>query len=282
MKTLSILILFFVPVLLFSDTLYLSNSNVVKGTIKSIDDDGIKIETADGLLEVSRSKIVRGEFFGDGDELSGDLVLEFLFDGKIKDSSGNSYPVKSKSIPYTLGINGDESGAIESKGNGEYFYIESSESISKIEEFTIAMNFFPEDTSSNTFLISNWENTFENYKAEGRFSLSVLNESIVFYVVDSNGYYQSLVAKDVLKLKEWNSVAISFSTGEMSIFVNGETVARNTISEDSLLKGNWPLYFLTAKYGKDFKNYNIKGKLDNFKMFDSALSDNELNLLYKL
>ncbi len=281
MKTLSILILFTVGGLITADTLYLSNNNVVKGTIIGLDEKIVKIETLNGTLEVEKSKIVRGEFFGEGDELSGNLVLEFLFDGKIKDSSGSGYPVKTKSIPYVTGIHGEESSAIHSKGEGQYFYIENSKTISDIESFTIAMNFFPEDTSSTSFLVSNWENTFD-LKAEGRFSLSVYNKNLYFFVVDSSGYYHSLGAKNILNLKEWNSIAVRFSAGEMSIYVNGKTVAENTIKSDELLKGNWPLYIMTAKYGSDFKKYNSKGMLDNFKMFDSSLSDNELNLLYKL
>ncbi|MBN2618321.1 MAG: LamG domain-containing protein [Spirochaetales bacterium] len=282
MKTLYIFILSLVGVIIFSDTLYLSNGNSVKGSIVSLNDTLVKIETQNGILEVSKDKIVRGEFFGNGQEISGNTILEFLFDGKIKDSSGNAYPVKTKSIPYDTGVLNDEGGAIKSSGNGEYFYIENSKTISDIEEFTLAMYIFPEDTSENTFLISNWGNTYKDGKADGRFSLSVKNRNIAYFVVDSNGYYQSVFAQDVIELKKWNSVAIRFTKGELSIYVNGATVASNKISENSLLKGNWPLYFLTAKNGDDYKKYNFKGKLDKFMMLDSSLSDNELNLLFKL
>ncbi len=286
----SILIIFIIAWLMqtntFADSIYLSNNNVVKGTIVSMDSKVVKIETADGILEVDKDKIVRGEFFGEGDELSGNLVFEFLIDGSIKDSSGSGYKVKTKSIPYTEDILNDENGALWSKGEGQYFYIEDSRTISEIDEFTIAMNFYPDDTTEQRYLLSNWYSIFKDRKAEGRFSVSVLNKTIVFFVVDSKGYYQSIAAKDVLNLKEWNSVAVRFGMGEMSIFVNGETVAESTISTDTLLKGEWPLYFMTAKTSinkkDDFKKYNIKGKLDKIKMFDSTLSDNELNLLYKL
>ena len=44
----------------------------------------------------------------------------------------------------------------------------------------------------------------------------------------------------------------------MSIYLNGQTVAENNISSETLMKGDWPIYFLTAKYGNDFKKYNIK------------------------
>lgn len=271
---------------LFADSIYLSNSNVIKGTIVSMDNTRVKIETPNGVLEVEKSKIVRGEFFGEGDELSGDLVFEFLINGSIKDSSGNGYKVKTKSIPYATDILNDKNGALLSKGEGEYFYIENSRTISEIDEFTIAMNFFPDDTTDQRYLLSNWHNTFKDRKAEGRFSLSVQNRTIVLFVVDSKGYYQSIAATEVLNLKEWNSIAIRFGLGEMSIYVNGDTVAKSTIPTQKLLKGEWPLYFMTAKfvYNKveNYKKYNIKGKLDKIKMFDSTLSDNELNLLYKL
>lgn len=283
MKTLYIFTLLIASTLSMADSLYLSNNNVVTGTIVSMSEDIIKIETDNGILEVGKDKIVRGEFYGDGDEINGNLVFEFLFDGKIKDSSGSGYPIKSKSIPYREGVDGKKNGAIHSSGTGQYFYIENSNTISAIEEFTIAMNFFPEDTSENSFLISNWKNTnSKTGQAEGRFSLSIYKTTIAFYVVDSKGYYQSLFSKDKFNLKEWNSLAIRFSEGKMSLYVNGETVGENEISLGTLLKGNWPIYFMTAENGEDFEKYNFKGKLDKIKMFDSTLSDKELNLLYKL
>lgn len=282
MKTLSILILFTLGSFLSADTLYLSNNNVVKGRILELTDSAIKIETIDGILEVERDRLVRGEFFGEGNELSGELVFEFLLDGKIKDSSGSGYPVVTKSIPYVDGVLNDEKGALESSGSGQYFYIEDSSTISDVENFTIALNFYPVDTSENKFLISNWENTFQDKTAEGRFSLSVKDKTLVFYVVDSSGYYQALVVKDTLKMKEWNTLAISFNSGEMSLYVNGETVGTNVISSEKLLKGSWPLYFMTAKYGTDFNKYNIVGKIDNIRMYNAFLSDSEINLLYKI
>jgi len=279
-----ILIIFLSVGYLYSDSIYLSNGNVIKGSIIFMDKDLAKIETADGVLEIEKKRIVRGEFFGDGNELSGDLVFEFSIDGNIKDTSGSGYKIKTKSIPYTEDVLNDENGALLSKGGGEYFYIEDSKTISDIEEFTIAMSFYPIDTTEQSYLISNWQNTYKNRKAEGRFSLSILNKTVVLFVVDSNGYYQSIAASDVLKLKEWNSIAMRFGSGKMSLYVNGKTVAENTIPTQTLLKGEWPLYFMTAKYVKnrveDFKKYNIKGKLDKIRMWDSTLSDNELNLLY--
>ncbi len=265
---------------IYADNLYLSNDNIVKGKILSINEEVVRIETSDGILEVNKERIVRGEFFGTGKELSGNLVFEFLCDGTIKDSSGNAFSVITKSIPYIEDKLNEKSSALLSKGDGQYFYIENSSRISEIEEFTIAMSFYPEDTSDNRFLISNWKNTYGDKKAEGRFSLSVLGTSLVFYVVDTEGYFQSISVKDRLELKKWNNLAIRFFKGTMSIYLNGQTVAENNISSETLMKGDWPIYFLTAKYGNDFKKYNIKGRIDKIKMFDSALTDNELNLLY--
>lgn len=280
-----ILIIFLASEFLFGDMVHLSNGNVIKGTIIDLNEDGIRIETGDGVLEVTRDKIVSGEFFGSGQEVEGNLVFEFLIDGNIKDTSGSGYKIKTKSIPYTEDRLSDPKGALLSKGEGEFFYIEDSSTISQVEEFTLGMDFYPEDTTSNCFLISNWENTYKDRKAEGRFSLSVLNRTVVFFVVDSNGYYQSIAASNVLNIKEWNSLAIRFGEKKMSIYVNGKTVAEQTISTEKLYKGSWPLYFMTAKYVgssgvTDFRKYNIIGRLDRIRMWDSSLTDSELNLLY--
>lgn len=271
---------FFLCQNLIADTLYLSNGNVVKGVMLSANEEIIKFETQNGILEVDKSKIIRGEFFGSGEELSGDLVFEFLFDGRIKDSSGNGHQVKTRSIPYVPGVLNDDKGAIESDGNNRYFYITNGSRVSEYDEFTIAMDFWPMDTTNNSFLISQWENTFNGGKAEGRLSLSVKNRDLMFFVVDEDGFYQSLGKKDIINLKDWNTIAVKFKEGEMSLYVNGETVASNTISKNALLKGEWPIYFLTAFAGDDFKLFNVIGKLDNIKMFDAALTDGELNILY--
>ncbi|MGL1890365.1 MAG: LamG domain-containing protein [Spirochaetaceae bacterium] len=282
MKTLSILILFLVGGLLSADTLYLSNNNVVKGKIIELSDTVVKIETSNGVLEVEKTRIVRGEFFGEGSELSGELVFEFLLDGKIKDTSGSGYPIVTKSIPYTEGVLNDEKAALESSGDGQYFYIEDSSSISEVDNFTIALNFYPVDTTKYRYLISNWENTLKGGKANGRFTLAVKGKNLVYNVVDSSGYHQALAVNDVLNLKQWNSIAMRFNSGEMSLYVNGETVGKNVIPLTTLLKGSWPLYFLTYKFGLDFTTYNIVGKIDNIKMYNAFLSDSELNLLYKI
>lgn len=280
-----VLYIFILSIALFSlnaDSIYLSNNNVVTGTIVSMTEDIVKIDTTNGILEVKKENIVRGEFFGTGEEISGTKLLEFLLDGSIRDSSGMGYPVTTKSIPYDNGVDGENKGALKSNGDGQYFFIKEGTDLTTFDEFTIAMYFYPEDTSKNSFLVSCWNNTLKDGKANGRFSLSVMKTSLAFYIVDAQGYYQSVSIKDKLKLMEWNAIAIRYKEGEMSIYINGETAVSNKVPREGLLEGDWPIYFMTAKYRDDYKYYNLKGKLDKITMWDSSLSDKELNLLYKL
>lgn len=281
-----IFLILFTPLnLLFSDTLYISNGNIINGTIKSLDESSVKIETPDGILEVDKSKIVKGEFSGEGEDYLEDTLFFFQINGDIKDISDNKMPVKVQSIPYTEDRENIKSSALLSKGTGQYFYIEDSSFLNSVVEFTLAMDFYPEDTSKQTFLVSNWYSTYKNGKAVGRFSLSVLNRDVVFFIVDGNGNYQSIVAGKSLELKSWNKLAVRYNRGEVSIFVNGETVAESSFTNNKLFLGDWPIYFMTSKYafkdGKtDMSMFNIKGKLDKIRMLGFSLSDNELNSLF--
>jgi hypothetical protein len=64
MKIRCIFILLLISISIYPDSIYLSNGNLVTGEIISLTEDVIKIKTKDGILEVDKNKIVRGEFLG--------------------------------------------------------------------------------------------------------------------------------------------------------------------------------------------------------------------------
>jgi hypothetical protein len=121
------------------------------------------------------------------------------------------------------------------------------------------MFLYPQDTSRNTFLFSQWDSTYSDGKAKGRMSLSIQNRNLMFFIVDSEGNYHGVGASDCLNLRAWNVVAVTYLKGEMTIYTNGETRVRKTLSNKGLLKGEWPLYFLTANDSLKNDKYNIVG-----------------------
>lgn len=242
-----------------------------------MDEEALKLKTENGILEIQKEDVVSGEFTGSGSRLFTDLLGEFLFEGSVKDSSGNNLEVVTKSILYTENEEGTASSALFSKGEGNYFYIKGESLPSSPKEFTISFRLWPVRENTTKYLVSQWKST-RGKKAEGRVAICYKDEAITFYIVDEKGNYQSLWVKDLLKADEWNNLAFTYKEGYMKIFHNGEVKGEHKISGTGLYSGEFPLYILTAAppEGKGFSYYNPRCRLDDFRIFSKALREEDV------
>lgn len=101
---------------------------------------------------------------------------------------------------------------------------------------------------------------------------------------------QTFISKDVLKTDEWNNITITLSsTGSVKIYLNGildtdtlHTITNWTPASDvnqSLVLG------CIFPYGAGWAGnttYCVKGKIDNFRIYNDVLSGDEVNRLYAI
>ena len=106
----------------------------------------------------------------------------------------------------------------------------------------------------------------------------------------AGGSSQIFTSKDVLKNDEWNNITITLSsTGSVKIYLNGilDTDTSHTITNwtptsdfnQSLVLG------CVFPYGVGWVGNTIhcvKGKIDNFRIYDDVLSNEEINRLYEI
>ncbi|MFN7118542.1 MAG: gliding motility-associated C-terminal domain-containing protein, partial [Saprospiraceae bacterium] len=90
--------------------------------------------------------------------------------------------------------------------------------------------------------------------------------------VDLDAFPNSLV------LNRWSFIAWRFKSGQLDIFLNDRKVASYTYNYSQLYKNTDPVEFARDAYGEtEF----FHGILDEFCMFNRALSDNELLMTYQ-
>ncbi|MBN1522940.1 MAG: hypothetical protein JW904_00545 [Spirochaetales bacterium] len=286
----------------FSDEILLSNGDILHGTIIAIDEKKVVLKTDYGKLEIARDKIQSGTISGTGMTDSAEsstaapsasstgtapvtiisgLILEMLFDNKFGSSVNNTFSLENKnSVEFTYGHDKMASSAIFSDGTGQYLALSNVKTIDASKTLTISFWAFVNDSSRLQYFISKWTST-ESQKAQGKFAVSTAMGSVFFYIVGENGNHYSVSAVNALPARTWAHLAFTFSNGRLFVYVNGELKMQNTAATVALAADTSPLYLLTAKANtsEPFAYYNLNGAIDDLRVFNRALSGEEIKLL---
>ncbi|MDD5031576.1 MAG: polysaccharide deacetylase family protein [Patescibacteria group bacterium] len=191
------------------------------------------------------------------------LNLYLPFSGNANDVSGN-------------GNNGTVSGATlttDKDGNADsaYYFDGVDDSISlgtnnfgiyEANEITVSAWINPEDISLIRSIITRGQYIYPfNFQTKNGLLRAGIRTSATSYL-SSN---QALVANN------WYHVAFTFKNGERKIYVNGQLRATNAIS------GTMSAANQTTAIGKTFNGADyFKGKIDEVKIFNRALTENEI------
>ena len=184
-------------------------------------------------------------------------------------------------IIFSNGAGGLANTAVFSSGSGQYLMLESNEELNNVDTFTVSFWVNIKNNNKNQYLISKWE-TSSGKTAVGKFAISYYGGDIYFYVVGKDGSYYLLKAEDSVELNKWHHIVASCGYGTMAIYVNNMKTAESGINSVELFSDESPVYIFTAKSSTDnpWQYYNLLGTMDNLRLYNKILDQNEIALLY--
>ncbi len=202
------------------------------------------------------------------------LITNLKFDessGSVaEDSSGNGW--RGTLLGNPKHVPGHQGNAILLDGLDSYITLPTG-IVSNLEDFTIT-------AWVNLDALSPWSRIFDFGTGSTSYMfLTPFDGNGLHFAINSGSGEQAITSSKPLPLGQWAHVALVMKQGVGILYLNGEEIGRNAslpISPKSLGK-------TTENYiGKSrFPDAGLKGKLDDFRIYDNALSPSELSALAK-
>jgi hypothetical protein len=228
-------------------------------------DDGRGGITSDSLLVSVRDTSVNQ---------SGNLVAFYPFNGNANDESGNGINgTVYQAILVSDRFNNPNS-AYKFDGSNDYIQVSNSPSLNFTNSITVSFwikvsEFFIREAYPLSH--GNWEN---------RWKVSITNNRIRWTVKTSIAI-KDLDSETELKLDSLYNVTVLYNGSDFEIYINGKLDALSTFS-GSILSTTIDLMIGQVLPGNNNNQYNFKGVLDDIRIYDYALSYNEIGKLYDI
>lgn len=262
-----------------ADRIELHNGDVITGTIVHMDADVIRVRTDYGTLEIDRAAVVSGQFGNARSVEASSLVFEFLLNGNIYDTAGG-YQLVNNGMRFVPDATGLPDSALQSDGSGTYLSIAPADALNTLDRFTLSMDVRIDSATRTQYLASKWT-AADGESADGKFTLQYASGTLTLYLVGPDGAYSYVSARSALGVGAWSHVAVTFAGGRAAIYVNGEAAGARDLGFSTLLSEQAPLLFMTAQSatGDQYGRYNAVGSVDNIRLYDRALTVDEIALL---
>ncbi len=263
----------------FADRLELLNGDVITGVIERIDEHQVVIRTDYGVLEIDRAAVRLGQFGADDSQVGDSLVMYFRFSGDLAEETG-VYRATNNGMRFVADRDGLPASALRSDGSGTFLSISPTRELNTLNQFTIFFWVRLEDLSSTEYLLSKWTGS-DGETADGKVAVQVAGANVTVYIVDADGVYHWVTARDVLSAQEWHALTVSFAAGRVSVYMDGEVVASQRFDFTSLYEDSAPVLLMTAvaQANEAYAYYNALGAIDELRIYSRALSPEEVALL---
>ncbi len=217
------------------------------------------------------------------------LLIDAPLSGDLSDRAGGLS--RDRAGPFTIVNNGMEfvrdpvtgRAALASDGSGTFLSIAPSDRLNALQALTVSFSVMPDSVSDTTYLVSKWSRATAD-RADGKFALQLSRGGLSLFVVDRDGRYSWVGAPNVVRAGAWHYVAFSFGDGVASLYVDGRLVATRATGFSGMLVEEAPLLFMTAQAMMDepYVHYNARGQLRNLRLYDRALSADEIAIVARL
>jgi hypothetical protein len=193
------------------------------------------------------------------------LVVYFPFNGDALDASGNENNGDLNNVDYALGKIGE---GLSFGGSG-HLTVEDAASLSLGEDYSVAMWINPAS-------ISGQQPIFERGTGESSRILIWLEDDEVS--MGTNSYWSSSAAD--LEIGNWyHVVAVHSGEGDIErIYVDGVKISEKIGEEKDAYNSGTFFLGVDAVYRK---KYYYKGMLDEFRIYNRALTEKEVKELFK-
>jgi len=231
------------------------------------------------LAFIEEGKILPYKVWNNCDSLSFDEPDDFVARWPMDEGIGSfANDTSSNELDGTL--NGDASwvsgrfkGGIELDGDGDFIEVDDSSKLNT-DAFTVEawINWDGESGAANTEpenILAKAEGTDEGY------SLAIKEDLSGFKTILGNGTtYKKANATTTPPKDEWIFLTASYNTSHLKLYVDG--VLKNTTAVDEYEKDSNELTFGAHPNVKTDPDFNFNGSIDEVKIYDHALTNEEI------
>ena len=217
---------------------------------------------------------------------TGNLVALYSFEGNANDST--AYPINGTASNVIYDYSGTASNVTYATGkfgkaavfNGSNSYIYAANSVQQpTTNFSVSVWVYLDSNSSNGYgIVGNFQSVSSGSQKGWVIARSSADTKFSFWAdgtANSNG--GKVVGTTVIQTGVWYHVVGTYDGTNVKIYVNG--ILENSVAYSSTPgTTNQPL--VIGRWYGNFNDYYTDGKIDQVRIFDSALSPDQINSLY--
>jgi hypothetical protein len=209
------------------------------------------------------------------------LIAYYPFNGNANDESGNGYHGIVNGATITSDRFGNSKSSFSFNGFNGYIKIPNSTELDGMTAgFTLVVWFKTTKSSYHYFVNKMRGNSGTGLTCS--YQLFMVNNNPQIFLVNSDGQYQPGLSSNISIIdNQWHLITGTWDRPITSLYIDGKLVSRSTnFDYSSINNTNEDLYF-----GAVDNNHKIdffyKGLLDDIRIYNRALSESEIQLLYQ-
>jgi len=217
-------------------------------------------------------------------DLSDGLISHWSFDDQLslgRDDSGNGLDGAVYGADSIQGVSGR---ALSFDGIDDYMSVPDADAFTPMSN-ALSLSFWINKTANSTVDTGTTGIFKSAYCTSDRsYYLRVLPDTgQLQWRFFSSGSYESVESNAIVDFGTWYHVAAVFDNGDASVFINGEWDNGNTLSFTSIFNDSQDFTLgATPSYCGPFHMANfLYGALDDVRLYDRALSSDEVSQLYQ-
>lgn len=204
-------------------------------------------------------------------DLRSGLVLEYLFDGDVRDTSGEGRHGRLEGGEYATDRFGRKGGALTLNGRSDYVQMDKSPMLSK-DAFSISVWCYYDAHQ----VLRGWHSAIvsqDGHHQNRALQLSTKDEYITFH-----GFLREpdLMMNARIVKEHWYHVVLIYEDSRYQMYVNGQHTAERSGSFTPY--PDEPMY--VGRKSTDEPYFFFQGRLDDLRIYNRAIGEREVEALY--
>ncbi|WP_298475445.1 LamG-like jellyroll fold domain-containing protein [uncultured Maribacter sp.] len=247
-------------------------------------DVSLKVKSANDEITEVKKNFINVTVEPQSGPIPEDYVLRIDFNNNVADKSPNENPTEPINLIYTadrLGI--ENTAGVFSAVSESYIKIPHNNAISLDKEMTISFWYYYQEQQNNSFFTL-IEKTNPDDGGHSRYGMWVYNGGVIEMCIEPDTCPQSLCqecldASTPLLVNTWNHLTSTFDGSTLKIYINGKESSSKNVNASGISQTEYELFIGTDPYNS-IQNY-VTGRMDNLRLYNRALSDAEIQSVYR-
>ncbi len=226
----------------------------------------LTIENALGKVSSTKDVLVKDLNSGGESHLP---IVYYSFNGDAKNKAQDAFHATSIGAVLTTDKRGNPDSAYRLANNTQYFNVPNDNALNFVNEMTLSFWIKPEDLGREQYVISHgsWEQ---------RYKISITPENKLIMTLKTTGGIVDLADETPLVQNQFYHYAVVYTGTSLEIYRNGQLV--NSRAQTGTI-GKSANSLTIGRMNASEANYAFVGVIDEFRLYDVALSAAEVSTL---